>query len=86
MEFTDSSPTLDVIKTVFLRRSWVKSLTYLLLSDTYEICSNFFLISEQMSCLLEEEADVVVQSLSHVRLFVTAWTIAHYTSLSFTTS
>ena len=25
MEFTDSSPTLDVIKIVFLRRSWVKS-------------------------------------------------------------
>ena len=46
----------------------------------------FFLISEQMSCLLEEEVDVVVQSLSHVRLFVTQWTIAHYTFLSFTTS
>ena len=47
---------------------------------------NFFLISEQMSCLLEEEVDVVVQSLSHVALFVTPWTTAHYASLSFTTS
>ena len=29
---------------------------------------------------------VVVQSLSHVRLFVTPWTIAHQASLSFTIS
>ena len=29
---------------------------------------------------------VVVQSLSHVRLFVTSWTIAHQASLSFTIS
>ena len=29
---------------------------------------------------------VVVQSLSHVRLFVTPWTAAHQASLSFTIS
>ena len=27
---------------------------------------------------------VVVQSLSHIRLFVTPWTVAHQASLSFT--
>ena len=33
-----------------------------------------------------ESIHVVVQSLSHVRLFVTPWTAAHQASLSFTIS
>ena len=38
-----------------------------------------------MDCLLDNSL-VVVQSLSHVRLFVTPWTVAHLASLSFTIS
>ena len=36
-------------------------------------------------CFIDEKT-VVVQSLSHVQLFATPWTIAHQTSLSFTIS
>ena len=36
-----------------------------------------------MDCLLDNSL-VVVQSLSHVRLFVTPWTVAHLASLSIT--
>ena len=45
-----------------------------------------------MVIILQQQSDacldivVVVQSLSHVRLFVTTWTIAHQGSLSFTLS
>ena len=34
----------------------------------------------------QESVAIVVQSLSHVRLFVTSWTAAHQPSLSFSTS
>ena len=33
-----------------------------------------------------EECSIVVQSVSHVWLFVTSWTVAHQASLSFTVS
>ena len=61
-----------------------KLITHLhVLLSSHKILSNFFGIPFQPVLVC---SFVVVQSLSHVRLFVTPWTAAHQTSLSFTIS
>ena len=55
--------------------------------------NNVYVCTTELLCCIPETNNivdqlliVVVQSLSHVRLFVTPWTVAHQTSLPFTIS
>ena len=61
----------------------IVSLIYILAVDLYNKLS-YSLLPE--SNPQSQEAFVVIQSLSHVWLFVTLWTAAHQASLSFTIS
>ena len=61
---------------MLIKSSWLIRLFRLILAHWYSAWS---------TCQLSKEA-VVVQSLSHVRLFATSWTVGCQASLSFTIS